>query len=199
MRTLLFVVLCMTSLMAPAQFLKIDNSIVMSAYSNDQDLPILDSRVTNYAISVGLDYLVRDWFSLSSQIGYMRLEAEQEVDIAPPEFGEITEQQAFIHLNTTFRPHLQKEDVSFFVGIGPTIDILAGDQGANNSFFNGYTYNNVTFGFKAEVGVVQTTEKLRFGVVGGYLRGFTPTLETDAISLFNDSFTAAITIGYRLQ
>ena len=199
MRTLLFLILWFISLTASAQYLKLDNSVILSAYSNDKDLPILDSRIANYAGTIGLDYLENDWFSLSSQIGYMRIGGEQDIDIGAPEIGRIIERKNYVHINTTFRARRDVTDVSFFIGAGPTIDILAGSRDAENPFFTGYTYNNVRIGGKAEVGVVQTKDKFRFGIVGGYLRSFSPTTETEFISLYNHAFTGAITVGYHLQ
>ena len=199
MRLLCFFALWLTSFSISAQYLKIDNGIILSSFSNEDDLAILDTRVVNYIGSIGLDYLEKEWFSLSSQIGYVRIGGEQEVDNVTPEIGEIIEQKSYIHFNTTFRPRLEMEDVSFFVGIGPTLDILMGSNDAESPFFTGYRYNNTRIGGKAEIGILHTKNKFRLGVIGGYLRDFSPTTETEFISLFNHAFTATITAGYRIK
>ena len=199
MRLLCFFTLWLTSFSISAQYLKIDNGIILGSFSNEDDLAILDSRVVNYIGSVGLDYLEKEWFSLSSQIGYVRIGGEQEIDNATPEIGEIKEQKNYVHFNTTFRSRLDMEEVSFFVGIGPTLDILMGNNDAEHPFFTGYRYNTARVGGKAEIGILHTKDKFRLGFIGGYLRDFSPTTETEFISLFSQAFTATITAGYRLK
>ena len=199
MRILFFVVLSFIPFTTMAQCLKIDNGVTLSAFSNDKGLAILDTRIANYAISVGLDYLEKDWYSLSSQIGYLRVGGEQVVYNVSPEIGDIIEQKNYIHFNTTFRPRLDISNVSFFIGIGPTFDILADNKNAYNSFFQGYQYKDVRVGGKAEIGVIHEQERFRLGIVGGYLRNFSPTAETKFLTIYNHAFTAAITAGYRLK
>lgn len=199
MKTAFFGIAWLITLPLSAQYLKIDNGVVVSSFSNDRDMQILNSRVVNYTGLVGLDYLESNWFSLSSQIGFLRIGGEQELASVTPEFGEITEEKSYVHINTTIRPRLDMGAISLFVGVGPTLDILISDAAAENVLFTGYTYNGVRLGGKAEIGLLHTQNKVRVGFIGGYLRNFSSTTETDFISLTNHAFTAVITAGYRLQ
>lgn len=184
-----------------AQYLKIDNGAVFSSFSNENDNPILNSRVANYSVAIGLDYSESDWFSLSSQVGYMRVGGEDEVlnEVDIPDNFNLVEEKEFVHINTTFRPHLNISGTTFFVGIGPTLNILVGSRDSENVLYRGYEYNSLRLGGKAELGITHTMKKFRLGIVGGYLLDFTPTAESEFLSLYNHAFTAALTVGYRLR
>jgi len=195
----LFIILLLITINVQAQHLKIDNGLVISSFSNKKDFPVLDKKVTNYAVSIGLDYLEKDWFSLSSQIGYMLIGGEQALGYpSQAQSIDLKEQKSYIHLNTTFRPSVHAFGVIFFLGVGPTIDILADGNDADNIFYEGYMYKDVRIGGKGEFGIIQNINKFRFGIVGGYLYNLSTTAKSEFISLNNNAFSIALTTGYRI-
>ena len=52
-----------------SSYLKIDNGVMLSSFRNNLNLPILTNNTVNYSTSLGIDYLQKKWFYLSSQIG----------------------------------------------------------------------------------------------------------------------------------
>ena len=58
---------------AEAQDFKLDNGVVFSSYHNRKDLSILSSeKLVTYSALLGVDYLDKERFYLSSQLGYLR-------------------------------------------------------------------------------------------------------------------------------
>jgi hypothetical protein len=192
--------LCLLMQEARAQYLKVDNSILVSSFSNKENLPNLSSDINSYSVQVGVDYLEKKWFSLSSQAGYMQIGGRETNNLLPqPEFKKVTERKEYIQFNTTFRPHIQTSKSTLFVGVGPTVSLLAGDKRFQSPLYENYHYNRLRFGGKAELGITQDIKKFRFGLVGAYLLDFSPAAKSEFLSLYNNAFAVAITTGYRLK
>jgi hypothetical protein len=200
MKYKLVILLSLSFEAAQAQYLKIDNGVLLSSFSNKENIPALSSKASSYTVQVGVDYLERNWFSLSSQIGYTRIGGHETNDLLTrPEWQTITEQKDYVQLNTTFRPYVKAASTKIFIGAGPTLSILAGNRNFGSTLYEGYHYNRFRVGGKAEVGITEDIKKFRFGLVGAYLLDLSPAAKSEFISLYNNAFSVMLTTGYRLK
>lgn len=192
--------LCFFACAAQAQYLKIDNGVLLSSFSNKEKIPSLSSKAASYTLQLGVDYSEHNWFSMSSQISYMRIGGhETNALLTQPELQNITERKDYVQLNTTFRPYLKAASSKIFIGIGPTLSVLAGSRNFESTLYEGYRYNRLRFGGKAELGIIEDIKKFRFGLVGAYLLDFSPAAKSEFLSLYNNAFSVVITTGYRLK
>jgi hypothetical protein len=200
MKTVLFLLFCGFAFTSNAQYLKIDNAVQFSSFSNKNDLPLLRSSVANYSIQLGVDYLKRDWYFLSSQIGYSHIGgSEKNPFLLQPDYQSINENKGYINVNTTIRPYLKKGSSILFMGIGPTVNLLTGGKQFESTLYEGYKYNTLRIGGKAELGILEPIGRFQFGLVGAYLHDFTPAAKTEFLSLYSSGFTLQSTIGYHLN
>lgn len=200
MKNILFLLFCTSIGTVKAQYLKIDNGAVFSSFTNSKDLPILDSKVGNYSVQAGMDYGEHSWFSLSSQVGYLSFGGhETNPGLSQIGYEKVTEKSDWIQLNTTFRPYMKVHATTFFVGVGPTVSLLAGSRAFESGLYEGYSYNRLQVGSKAEIGMREDVKNFRFGLVGAYLRDFSPITKTAYISLYNQAFSVMFTTGYRFN
>lgn len=182
-----------------AQYIKLDNGVVLSSLSNKKDLALLNSSVSNYSFLFGTDYLEKNWFYLSSQIGYSKLGGRETNPSLPAEFRSISESRSYLHLNTTFRAYVKYDDLRIFVGIGPYVNFLTGAKNFDSEVYKPYyELQSLHTGGKADIGLTQDANKFRIGVVGTYMYGLTPLAKSDYLSLNNNAFSVMITVGYRI-
>ena len=113
--TLILVALVVVTGTAHAQYLKLDNGLVLSSFNNQRDLPYLYSDWTNsYSVSLGAHYLMNNWFYLSSQVGYMAIGGREVSTLSDAETQseralDVAEKGKYVHLNTTGRLYLSQE------------------------------------------------------------------------------------------
>lgn len=112
-KAVLMTIFLLISKILIAQHIKLDNSILVTSYTNNKDLPILHDKLSVHSISLGADYVDKKWFYLSSQLGYLKIGGKEN-------YYEIELQKSsYIHLNTTFRIYKEYTDLVFFIGAGP--------------------------------------------------------------------------------
>ena len=181
-----------------AQFVKIDNGVVISSFNNEKDLPFFQDRVINYSFLIGMDYMEKNWFYLSSQVGYMRLGGEETNPLLQGEFSHITEHKSFVHFNTTFRGYIRSSGFKITAGLGPYINVLAANDDFDSSLYEGYDYQAIHTGAISEFGLTHDTDKLRVGLIGRYMLGLSSTASTEFISLYTDAFSLMVTVGYNV-
>lgn len=176
-----------------AQHIKIDNSVLVSSYTNNKDLPILYDKLNTYSISLGADYFDRKWFYLSSQIGYVKIGGKEDFyDIKPQE-------SAHIQLNTTFRVYKDHLGLRAFVGVGPYLNILASSSKFDTPIYRN-DYDKKTYvGGKGEAGLTYDINKFRIGLIGTYMLSLTPTASSVALDLKNNNWGGTISVGYLLR
>ena len=154
---------------AHAQYLKIDNGIVLSSFNNQRNLPYLYSDWTDsYSFSVGADYLMNNWFYVSSQIGYMTVGGKEASTLSDAETQServinATERGGYVHLNTTFRAYIANDaGINLFIGVGPYLNVLAGNHRFANIAFEGLDFESVYAGGKSrdrdDLRLQQTTD-----------------------------------------
>ncbi|MBD2753778.1 hypothetical protein [Spirosoma validum] len=183
-----------------AQYLKIDNGIAVSGFVNSQNLSLLKSRVSNYSVLVGSDYLEHKWYYLSSQIGYNSIGGKDQDVFIQNDKVIVTERRGYLHLNTTFRAYKRISGLSLLAGVGPYANVLLGSNRFDNELYSPY-YDIKSFhvGGKGEIGVTQDINKFRIGLVGSYLMSLTPVAKTPYLSLNNNAFAISLTVGYLLH
>ena len=172
----------------------------MSSFHNKQNIGILNSKITTYSFSLGMDYLEKNWFYLSSQIGYMKVGGEETNPRLPDEYKYISESGSFIHLNTSFRAYLKSSELKFFVGLGPYINVLVSDGNFDGPEYNqGFTFQKLYAGGRPEIGVTADINKFRAGLVGSYILSLSPSASSEFISLYNNGLSIMATIAYRIK
>ena len=77
-KLLYYALFLLFSPVAQAQFIKIDNGVLFSSFRNELKLDILTQRNTNYATALGIDYLQKKHFYVSSQIGYLQVGGHEQ-------------------------------------------------------------------------------------------------------------------------
>lgn len=200
MKIVLPLLLCIMTGTARGQYLKVDNGILFSSFSNNKNLPLLNSTITTYAVQAGADYWEHSKFYLSSQIGYISIGGrETNPYLSQPEYQKVTERKGYVHLNTTFRPYLKAGISTLFAGLGPTINLPLGSRKIESSLYEGYRYTRVRVGGKAELGITEDIKKFRLGLLGAYLFDLSPAAKTEFIGLYNKAFSLVATVGYRLE
>ena len=205
MKTVLFfTLLWFFALTSSAQYLKVDNGIVISSFHNKDNLPFLYSDlITTYSFSLGADYLIRKHFSISSQVGFMKLGGRDVNSLevqGQTVTNDVTEQGNYIHFNTVGRISINLyPEVSLFVGIGPYVNILANKQTFNSPFFEGLNYQDLHWGGKAEFGITRDIDRFKVGLVGAYMHSLSPLVQSEFLSLTNRAYSVMITTGYRIR
>jgi len=137
-----------------SQNLKINNGLSFSSMNfKFGDTKLFNSEIQSYCISLGVDYLNHKYYYLSSEIGLIKQGGkEYNYPIEQDVLGNIIERWNYFHINTTFRIKYAFDDNQIYAGFGPKLDILSDSKNFNNKGFTGYQLNNLSFGFKPELG-----------------------------------------------
>lgn len=125
-----------------------------------------------YSFMLGCDYLEKDWFMLSSEIGYIQRGGRslfRYTEGYDPDQGQYEYNYRriakldFFQINTTLRFKHDFKHFTLFMGVGPTIDILLKDrsewqkQPINTDQITttetSIHHNNVLYGLKYELGI----------------------------------------------
>ena len=184
-----------------SSYLKIDNGVMLSSFRSNPNLPILANNTVNYSTSLGIDYLQKKWFYLSSQIGYARIGGQETNDgfIGTNDY-KISENSDYIHLNTTFRVTTQRKELNVFAGIGPFVNFLVSSNKFVGSFYkDGYRFRDIYAGGRAEIGIGQDFDRMRINLVGSYMFNLSPSASTDFITLNNQTYSAMLSVGYKIK
>ncbi|GAB3911510.1 hypothetical protein GCM10028803_53130 [Larkinella knui] len=199
-RRILFVALLFIANHVLGQHIKVDNGVVISTFTNKKDLPILSSnKIKDYSFLLGFDYLEKRWFYLSSQIGYLKTGGRQVNPLLTGENEDITESRSYIHTNTTFRGYVKSSGLMIFAGVGPYLNILTGPSNFESSLYKPYyNFKKYNVGARAEIGINKDINRFRFGIIGSYMRDLSPSASSEFLSLYNNSFSGSLTIGYSL-
>ncbi|MEN7550761.1 hypothetical protein AAG747_22765 [Rapidithrix thailandica] len=151
MKQVLLIALLFSAQFVNAQVIKLDNGIAFSSFRNKKDLPMLSNSIKNYFVSVGIDFLEKKWFYLSSQIGYVKLGGKETNEFLDKDLRDVKSRTAFVHITTTFRMHPNRDKANFFVGLGPYVNILSDQNTIDVILYKDYTIENIHFGGKAEL------------------------------------------------
>lgn len=131
-------------------------------------LNLLEENLYSYSGALGVDYWEHKYFYLSSEIGYTKRGGKQQLQVLDSITNPIgkeykSEVIKYLHFNTTFRFRYSINRLYFFVGVGPTIDILLGEQ-TFTPLGNVYNLKRTILGVKPEVGCTfQIGKKINLG------------------------------------
>jgi hypothetical protein len=178
--------------------LKIDNGITIN-HLHGKDIDQFKGTFNSYAGQVGIEYLERKYFYLSSEIGYVKLGGEAERPIGYPEAFTSREEWSFVHLNTIFRGRVSVSKTEIFAGIGPYLNILAGDSKMKNALYSGYTVPRTNWGGRVEAGINENTGRVKIGLYTSCLFPFSATVKTPYTSWDARSIAIYASVGYRLK
>lgn len=198
---------------ANAQMLKVEGGVAfpklrMKGFDGNQ---LFDKSVVPFQMAVGLEYLDRGTFNLSSSIGYLRSGGKYDVVFNP-----VTGENAstfnykyfidYLTVNTLFNIKRSVRRETYYIGVGPRLDFKIGSK---ETEFEGVGYNGqkpemnaVVFGLKCEAGFwYALDDRFRLGANVSYLPSFTKAGRSPVdpdITMSARSFTLGISFGYVL-
>lgn len=186
-----------------AQVIKIENGVSISSL-NESSLGY-QGTLTSYQMSVGIDYLDRGWYGLSSSIGYLRKGSKDDILSGLMDGAYTTSKWKhtfdYLTLNTTFRVKgITSDKFTLYAGAGPRIDINLKQkvtvQGEFSYSDSGPDSRAVIPGLKCEIGMDYYFNRFCVGINAGYLPSFTKMIKHT--SLKDRTFTAGVVLGYIL-
>jgi hypothetical protein len=173
--------------------------------------PFLTETLIGYSFFAGLDYLDKQYFNLSSNIGMIRKGGKGEVELTNIN-GDLTDETVtvkpnldYFSINTTFDLKYRiKEAVSPFISIGPRLDYLVSSSKMFDDLKDMDELNNVAIGLILGGGLKYDYSNLQFGLRADYYIDFTKVADwkieetnTEGEVTVN-TFTINLTIGYKL-
>lgn len=190
---------------AKSQVIKIENgiSIATQTFKISGGDRFTGETIHPYQMSIGIEYLNKDWFYLSSSAGYIRKGEDGILNSAVdgPSLSTISTAYDYITVNTTFRVYKTTSGgIEFYAGAGPRLDFninakLKGDF--LNESLDIEEANKVIIGLKTEAGINYHFGKMQVGLNFSYLPSFIKPIE-DSI-LKDRTFTVGLVLGYALR
>lgn len=183
--------LLLFSFHAVAQSVYVDNGISISHLNK-----MYDENLSRYSLEMGINYLERDWFFLSSGLGYQQMGgAFSYLQIDNIGSGVEMKEKAmvkYISLNTLMNLKLENEKWLCYLGVGPSLYVNVDDDR-----FSSYAEaKSVVAGLKTTVGVRYKFDRMWLGVNFSYLPCFGDLLETTSKVT---NFGIGLSIGYNLR
>lgn len=199
---LVFMLLCIATI-GKAQVVTLENGFAISSLRIKGLGQIMD-KTFPYQMSVGMQYLDKGWFNLSSNVGYIRRgERDKNIDNYEWIYGESRiagSNLYFLTLNTTFDlKTVSRDGYTCFIGVGPRIDFNLKSTDIYCSGNDDYQYhkakgyNSVLFGLKCVAGIRKDLGNMQIGLNFAYLPSFTHV----APIIRDRTFTFGLTLGYR--
>lgn len=177
-----------------AQTLKVENGCSFSSL-NSSKFEMLHSNVYNYVFLLGVDYCENRWFSLSSEIGFVK-KGGADKDLG---LDDVKEEFNYFHVNTTFRVKYTIRDLCLYVGAGPKIDFLISDKRLKTSYYNVYNLKSLVPGTKLELGFDKSlSRKIKIGLNAAYLVNFGKIGDSTHNDLSDATFLLLFSFGYCL-
>lgn len=178
-----FIVLFFYCIDSYSQILRFSGGINNTWMDGDQ----FDTPCLTYTGSIGYDYLFdrdyRDWFYLSSEIGYIKRDGTDALN------GERLSRN-YLHLNTLFKVRYSFENIMLFAGMGPCVDywVITGGQD-----------KKTVFGIRPEIGLSYPLgDRVSLYFTTAYLRSLSGIMIEGEV-LNNNSLMLTIGIGYRVK
>jgi len=206
-RSFVWIVLLLCSFGAvKGQVLKIENGVAITSLNIAGQGH--EGTFFPYQMSIGLDYMDRGWYGLSSSIGYLRKGSKDDVMISLPEVGyafngTVKETFSYITANTTFRiKGTTRDNFTLYAGLGPRLDLKISD-GVKWPKIDGLDPGStdldgrsLIIGLKTEVGVNYNFNRYQVGLNFSYLPSFNKPMPGGVVK--ERTFTAGIVLGYVL-
>lgn len=169
-------------------------------------------KVYPYQMALGMQYMDKGWYNLSSSIGYMRRGSRDKIFYNPitGENGYVTMKNKlhYLTVSTTFDIKKTSHDgYTFFIGVGPRLDFNLKSVTVTYIDFDqsrpeGYepTKENldgihpVLFGLKCVGGIRKDIGNMQLGFNIAYLPSFTHLSK----GVHDRTFTFGLSLGYKL-
>jgi len=174
--------------------------------------PFYNETLIGYSFFAGLDYLDKQYFNLSSNIGVIRKGGKDKIEISD-QYGEFTGQTTtekptldYLSVNTMLDlKYTIKEKVSPFVSFGPRIDYLIRSSKHFDDIEKIDELNSTSIGLILGGGLKYNISNLQFGLRADYYLDLTNvanwtfenTVNTGEINV--NTYTINLTMGYKLK
>ena len=194
---LLLLFLVCGTFVSRAQHFKLEHGPVISEYDNVNNWEIWYGMAPSHAVQLGMDYLERRWFYLSTRLGYARLggaEYNPFLDIGPRK-----DLQSYLLSSTSFRAVRTDNRISVFLGLGPYWNVLLSDGRIKEGTMHGVLQAKSHGGALGELGFYSDIKKLRLGMSAEYRYSLTPAGSNELVNLQNRSLGVMASIGFRLK
>lgn len=184
-----------------AQVLKLYNGLSVS--SNKNELGLLANKYYGYYGAIGIDYLLHDYYYLSSQLGYLGKGGKDHIFVSGSDtYYDFKTKWNYIHMNTTFRLKTQTEYFYPYLGIGPKLDILISSRNIKTKEGYDLKLNPVSVGGIIELGVVKKIKKMELGLNASYSLNFNNIgdskngdLDTYSYKISGHTFLITLSLG----
>ncbi|MCW3465274.1 hypothetical protein [Chitinophaga nivalis] len=180
-----------------AQILKIDNGISINSLKGKK-FDLFPQKIVSYTGMVGVEYLQKKWFYLSSEIGYIKLGGKENSTVGSAANAN-KESWNYAQLNTSFRLRTPGSKTEFYLGAGPYLNILLGSGTFSDDLYAGYSIQKTNWGSKLEAGINENINKFRVGINCTYLLPFSPVAKSPYTSIDARSLAVYISLGYRMK
>ncbi|NLD50204.1 MAG: PorT family protein [Clostridiaceae bacterium] len=174
--------------------------------------PLYNETLIGYSIFAGLDYLDKQYFNLSTNLGMIRKGGKDEILLTDP-YGELTGQTItekptldYISINTMIDLKYRiKEIVTPFIGFGPRFDYLVSSSKHFDILEDIDELKSTSIGLILGGGLKYDISNLQFGLRADYYLDLTKIADWTFENTGNggevtvNSFTINLSIGYRLK
>lgn len=173
--------------------------------------PIFDETLIGHSVFIGMDYLEKPYYNLSSNIGLIRKGGQDHL-ILMDTTGVILDKSRlekatldYLTFNTTLDlKYTIKETFTPFVSFGPRFDYLI--NYSNNAFeiiYKTHELNKYTWGMIFGGGAKYDVSKLQFGLRADYYLDFTKVADWKSNGVTGDistkTFAVSLSVGYKLR
>lgn len=198
-----------------AQMLKVDGGVAFSKFRTNGMVgnPLFNKAVIPFHMSLGLEYLDKKYFNLSSSVGYLRMGGKEKIyhyngadpsDVSIVDYRNIID---YVTVNTLFNMKRSVSRMTYYIGIGPRVDFKIGSKVTGlddneSADEQPPKISPVVFGLKCETGFRYAIDNhLRLGANVSYLPSFTKAWTSPIVSditLTAWSIHLGVSIGYVL-
>ena len=196
--------------MGKAQVVTLENGFSITSMRHSK---VVSGNVYPYQMSLGMQYMDKGWYNLSSSIGYMRRGGQEKILYASitgenNDYLTVKDKLHYLTVSTTFDIKKTSQDgYTFFIGVGPRLDFKLKSVEVTYSDFDqsrpeGYepTKENldgihpVLFGLKCVGGIRKDIGNMQLGFNIAYLPSFTHLSK----GVHDRTFTFGLSLGYKL-
>ena len=171
-------------------------------FSSMRGMDWFNEAVHPFYFTVGAEYLDRDWFHLSSNVGVVRKGGKDDLRISMDEEADWSLRGTFLTLNTLFDvKKVSYDGYTFYAGAGPVLNIKMGKSEKISSKSHdeslGMDFNPVHLGVRCELGVKKDFKRTALGLVASYQTTLTSYVK-NLSDLRDRTFTLGITLDFML-
>lgn len=210
------------SVLADAQMVKVEGGVAFSKLKSKGmvgGIQYYDKSIVPFQMSVGLEYLDRDRYNLSSSIGFYRAGGRMDIPYYTEESTGASQANGkiivrdyanYITINTVFNIKHSVRRATYYIGVGPRIDIglstsesIKGMSEKDEAAMEKPDWDmKPVIGLKCVAGFwYSLDEHFRLGASFSYLPSFTKTWASpidSGFKFYNRSFTLGAAVGYVL-